>query len=215
MAATMSYNSLVTDMQSYQERVDANFINQIPRLVMMAENRVATDAHILGYLTPMTGVLGIGEFSIAKPNFWRQTVSMNFTNAAGDVIGLLPRSYEYIRNHWPIPSATAQPRFYADYDFNNWLIGPSSDQAYNFEIMVYVRRQPLDTTTTNNWLTDNAPQLLLTACMYEAQLWAKNFDRLTFWRNEYGAALAAFTTEDLGRDADRQVLIRQNQGAQA
>ena len=206
MPAVMTYSSLVTDLQSYSERTDANFVNQIPRLVMMAENRIATDAKILGYLTPMTGSLAVGEYTVAKPTYWRETVSMNFTNAAGNVVNLVQRTYEYVKNFWPNTGsyvAGQPPRFYADYDFNNWLIAPASDQPYTFEIMVYVRQQPLDTTTTTNWLTVNAPQLILSACMVEAQLWIKNFDRLTFWRNEYGAALAGFMGEDAQRTADR------------
>jgi hypothetical protein len=162
----------------------------------------------------MTGALVAGEYTLTKPTFWRETVSMNFTNAAGQVQPLLPRTYEYLRNHWPNPSTYTvgtPPRFYADYDFNNWLIGPTCDQPYTYEILVYVRQQPLDASTTTNWLTMNAPQLLLAACMLEAQLWIKNFDRLTFWRNEYAGALNGFNMEDNQRTADRQVLLRPQQ----
>lgn len=210
MPATMNFNSLVTDMQSYSERADINFVTQIPRLIMMAENRLATDLKILGYLTPMAGTLAVGEYTIAKPSFWRNTESMNFTDANGNVIQVLPRTYEFVRNFWPNVNTKSPPRYYADYDFNNWLLAPSADQAYNFEIMAVVRRQPLDITTTNNWLTDNAPQILLAACMVEAQLWIKNFDRLSFWRNEYGGALAGFSSEDMARDGDKNVVIRPN-----
>jgi hypothetical protein len=210
MPAVMTYTSLVSDLQTYSERTDGNFVTQIPRLIMMAENRIATDAKILGYLTPMTGSLSIGEFTIAKPNFWRETVSMNFTDGSSNTKPILPRTYEYLRNFWPNNSATPQPpRFYADYDFNNWLIAPPCDQAYTFEIMVYVRQQPLDSATTTNWLTANAPQLLFSACMLEAQLWMKNFDRVTFWKNEYAGALSGFNTEDMQRTVDRNILLRQ------
>jgi hypothetical protein len=204
----MTYNSLVTDLQSYSERSDANFVNQIPRLLMMAENRIATDLHILGYLTPMAGTLAIGEYTIAKPNFWRSTESMNFTDSNGNVEQILPRTYEFVRNFWPNPNLTKPPRYYADYDFNNWLLAPSADQPYTFEILVLVRQQPLDTTNTTNWLTANAPQLLLTACMVESQLWIKNFDRLPFWRNEYSGAMAGYSNQDMVRDSDKNVVVR-------
>jgi hypothetical protein len=206
--ATLDFNSLKSDIQTYSERTDANFTAQIPRLIMMAENRIATDAKILGYLTPMTGALAIGEYTIAKPNFWRETLSMNFVDGSGNVTQLLPRTYEYVRNFWPNPTSQLKPRFYADYEFNNWLLAPSADAAYTFEIMTYVRQQPLDATTTTNWLTTNAPQLLVNACMLEAQLWIKNFDRVAFWRNEYAGSLAGFTSEESMRTVDRNVLIR-------
>jgi len=39
MAEGMTYDSLVSDVELYAERHDAEFIDQIPRFIMMAENR--------------------------------------------------------------------------------------------------------------------------------------------------------------------------------
>ena len=47
---------------------------------------------------------------------------------------VLLRKYEYLREYWPSPTATGTPVFYADYDYTNWLIAPTPDVAYAFEV---------------------------------------------------------------------------------
>ena len=206
MPATLTYNSLVSDMQTYSERSDANFVAQIPRLVMMAENRIATEAHILGYLTPMTGGLLVGQYAISKPNFWRETVSMNFTDANGNANQILPRSYEYCRNYWPNPNATKPPRYYADYDFGHWLVGPTPDQAYPAECLYYERLEPLSSSNQTNVLTDNAPQALIFGTLLQFQPFIKNDARIAVFQASYTDALGALKQEDVLRTGDRQAV---------
>jgi len=208
MPATMTYNSLVTDIESYQERTDTNFVNQVPRFVLLAEWRIATDLKVLGYLQVEQGVFTIGNNTIAKPAYWRETVSFSF-NTGTAIVPLLPRSYDYARGFWPQVTGTAPPRFYSDYDFNNFLITPPPDQAYSFELMSYVRAQPLDSTSQTNWLTNNAPQLLLYACMVEAQTWLKNWPAVSAWEAKYQESMRGLNREELRKPKDRSEIIIQ------
>jgi len=202
MAQSMTYNSLVTTLQSYQERVDTNFIAQIPTFIMLAEWRIATDLKGLGYLQVEQGTFSIGNPLVQKPAFWKETVSFSYNNGTS-VIPLFPRSYEYARTYWPQVTGTAPPRFYSDMDFNNWWITPPPDQAYNFEVLSYVRIQPLDTSTQTNWLTANAPNVLLNACMVEVQKWLKNPAMIQQWEQTYRQSLEGIEREDVRRIKDR------------
>lgn len=201
----MTYGSLVSDIEAYQERADTNFINQIPRFVMMAEWRIATDLKGLGYLQVDQGTFVIGNNTLQKPAYWKETISFQYNNGTS-VVSILPRSYEYARNFWPQVTGNAPPRFYSDYDFNNWLITPPPDQAYSFEVLTYVRIQPLDTTNQTNWITTNAPQLLLYACLLEAQIWLKNWAVVAEMEGMYTKALRGINIEDLRRPKDRSAV---------
>lgn len=205
MPQTMTYTSLVTDIEGYSERTNNNddFVEQIPRLIMMAENRIATELKILGFQTVVAGNFLIGEPIMPKPAYWRNTISFNYTDADGNRVEILPRSYEYCRNFWPNSSETGSPRFYADYNFNNLLIVPTPELGSQFEFLYDARLQPLDQTNSTNWMTANAPQLLLYASMVEAQLYLKNFEKMQFWQATYDRSLAAFNSENVGRISDR------------
>lgn len=202
MAAVMTYNSLVTDITTYSERVnDSTFIAQIPRLIMLAENRVATDLKTEGMLSVVSGNLGVGAPSMAKPAFWRDTVSFQVTRADGSKFNLLPRFYEYARQCYPNPTTLGEPRFYSDYNFDNFFIAPTPIAPLAFELISHVRLDPLDASNQTNWMTVNAPQMLFYAAMVEATLYLKN-DPGT-WGGFYKDMLGGLDKEDAGRSTDR------------
>ena len=68
MTAAMTYDSLVQDLKDYCERTDEPFVNQIPRFIMMAENRIASETKPLGFLRTVTGDLN-GNV-LVKPTRW-------------------------------------------------------------------------------------------------------------------------------------------------
>lgn len=208
MPANMDYNSLSDDIRSYMERPDdAKLLAQIPRIVMMAENRLATDTKILGTQKVVSAILTPGNPTLVKPSFWRNTISFNVTvPGVGPDTGrkeLLLRSYEFCRNYWPDPTLTGVPRYYADYNYANFFLAPTPTLALPLELVHYVRLDPLSTSNTNNWFTDNAPQLLLQSCLVETQLWLKNLQQASYWEERYKATLSAFMGEDAKRNIDR------------
>lgn len=203
MSASMTYNSLVSDVQSYLERDDAAMLAQIPRFIMLAENTLVTELKILGFQLPVTGEFQPNQSTIPKPAYWRDNISFNYTDASGNRVEILPRSYEYCRNFWPNPTSTGNPRFYADYNFDNFLIVPTPSAAFNFELLCHVRLQPLDSSHQTNWLTVNAPQLLLAATLVQAYTWSRNNTELQKWQGTYDRGLAAFNSENNNRIPDR------------
>lgn len=206
MAAVMTYNSLIADIQYYAERTDTVFVNtQIPRIVMTAENRIASEARGLGFVETVTSTLVSGQSFLAKPARWRETISFNIGIGAGnnERKELLLRSYEYCRSYWPNGTLLAEPKYYADWNYANWLFVPTPDQNYPCEILYHQRPQPLDTTTQTNWTTVYAPQLLLYACLLETQPFLKRDDRMQLFQQEYDRALKQVAFEDKRRATDR------------
>lgn len=205
--ANMNYASLNSDVKSYLERYDDTRLNeQLPRLIMMAENRIATDAKILGYQKVVTGTLTQANPVQVKPAYWRTTVSFNFTDA-GERKQLLLRTYEYCRNYWPDPTEVGEPRYFADYNFDNFFIAATPDIAYPFELVYMARQDPLSSANNTNWLTANAPQLLLFACLYEAEIWLKNVQTKAARKEDYESALAGFQSENGSRAVDRGIVL--------
>jgi hypothetical protein len=205
-AAVMTYDSLVENIQSYLERSDAATLEKIPLFIMLAEQVIASQIKFLGNLTVNTSAMVANQAVVDKPARWHKTVSMNVT-VSGERKPVLLRKYEYLREYWPDPTASGEPKFYADYDYTHWLVAPTPDAAYNFEVLYYERVQPLDSSNQTNWFTIYAPQALLYGSLLQAMPFLKNDDRMPMWQAQYDAIINTLKAEDVQRIADRQANV--------
>jgi hypothetical protein len=204
-ASVMTYDSLVENIQSYLERTDTATLDKIPLFIMLAEQVIASQIKFLGNLTVNTSNMVSGVSTIAKPARWHKTVSMNIT-VGGSRQPVLNRRYEYLREYWPSPTDTGVPVYYADYDYSNWLIAPTPDTAYAFEVLYYERVQPLDSSNQTNWFTIYAPQALLYGSLLQAMPFLKNDERIPMWQGQYKLIMDTLMAEDKLRLADRQAV---------
>lgn len=202
----MTYDSLVADISSYLERTDTATLEKIPTFIMLAEQIIASEIKFLGNLTPMTSTMTANQPIIDKPARWHKTVSMNVT-VDGTKQPVLLRKYEYLREYWPDPTDTDVPAYYADYDYTHWLVAPTPDQDYTFEVLYYERVQPLDSSNQTNWFTVYAPQALLYGSLLQAMPFLKNDGRVQLWQAQYSAIMQTLKQEDVQRIGDRQAAV--------
>src|SRR6478752_820231 len=122
MATAMTFSSLMTDLKRYLERgssVDTEVYAQLPSIINLTERVIARGLKVLGtqnvvVSAPPTGGLVLGTSVYAKPDRWRDTISMNFGTGTSQNNRkfLFPRSYEYCRSYWPNSDDKAEPEFY-------------------------------------------------------------------------------------------------------
>jgi hypothetical protein len=204
-AAVMTYDSLVENIRTYLERTDQATLDKIPLFIMLAEQVIASQIKFLGNLTVQQSTMVQGANVIDKPARWHKTVSMNIT-VAGKRYPVLLRKYEYLREYWPDPASTDVPKFYCDYDYTHWMVAPTPDAAYNFEVLYYERIQPLESSNQTNWFTIYAPQALLYGSLLQAMPFLKNDERMPMWQQQYDAIMQTLMAEDKLRVADRQAI---------
>jgi hypothetical protein len=202
----MTYDSLVENIQSYLERTDTATLEKIPLFIMLTEQIIASQIKFLGNLTVNTSTMTASTSIIDKPARWHKTVSMNIT-VSGERQPVLLRKYEYLREYWPNATSTGTPEFYSDYDYTHWLVAPTPDLAYTFEVLYYERIQPLDSSNQTNWFTIYAPQALLYGSLLQAMPFLKNDERMTMWKANYDQIMQTLMAEDKLRIADRQAVV--------
>jgi hypothetical protein len=190
------------------ERTDQATLDKIPTFIMLAESIISDELKILGQQQAVLSTLVVGTPVIPKPARWRKTTSMNIT-VNGEKKPVLLRKYEYLRNYWPDPTQTGEPKYYADYNFNNWLIAPTPDVAYTFEVLYYEKVQPLDDTNQVNFWTENAPQAMLYGTLLQAMPFLKNDSRVQLWQAMYDRAIQTLKLENDTRTIDRQTQVRE------
>ena len=202
-AYIMTYDNLVADVINYMERNDAQFVAQIPSLIGLAESAIAAQLKTYMQMTVVETVLLQNEVILAKPARWRKTVSMK-TNGAP----ILLRSQDFIAQYQS-ESNPDTPKYYADYDYNNWAFAPAPDTDYPIEIIYYSKIQPLDTANQQNLFTRECPQAMLFGTLLQAQGYLKALDKLPVWKQYYEESLAALKKEDNARRVDRNTSIQE------
>jgi hypothetical protein len=212
----MTFTTLQQDVRRYLERgttyaSDPVVFEQIPRLINLAERRIARELKIQGFINVVSGTLQAGVAVYDKPDRWRDTVSINIGTGTNNNTRkvLFSRAYEYMLSYWPDRTATAQPIFYSDYDYSHWLISPTPDAAYPFEVLYYELPPLLDDAVQTNWLSEYAPQLLLYGTLLEATPFLKNDERIPVWQNMYDRAAAMLNGEDLAKILDRAAVRKE------
>lgn len=203
MAYTMTFNTLQDDLRRYLERgftaeSDPYVYAQLPRLINMAERRIASELKIQGFIRAVNTAIPANTAVLRKPDRWRDTISIHSVGTP-----LFARSYEYLRGYWPDETATGAPEFYADYDYNHWLFVPTPAVNTSVQILYYEQPQFLDDANQTNWLTEYAPNVLLYAALLEATPFLKNDDRVQLWQNTYDRAAQALAGQDIKKITDR------------
>jgi hypothetical protein len=210
MPQAMTFNGLREDVRNYLERgaslaTDPIVYEQIPKLINLAERRIARDIKIQGFQNVVTTVMQTGVPVMPKPDRWRETISINIgTGVTNDYRKtLFTRSYEYCRTYWPDQAEVGEPVFYADYDFRHWLFAATPDENYPVEIVYYELPPLLDEQQQQNWLTDYAPNALLYGTLLEATPFLKNDERIPIWQSFYDMSISSLNTEDMKKIVDR------------
>ena len=85
--------------------------------------------------------------------------------------------------------------------FRSYL-APTPDDDYTFELVYFDRPEPLSDENQTNWYTQYAPDLLLYACLLEAQPFLKLDARTAQFQSLYDRALKMLANESMRRMSD-------------
>lgn len=201
MPFVLTYDSLLTTVGDYLERDD--IISRIPTFIMLAEKKCSRVLKAQLAQIAVTDALTINNPVVVKPQRWVETISFTIETTDGIVV-LKERSRETIQTMYPVLTDTATPKYYSEWQENYYYIGPTPDAAYNFELMMYQQPPNLDVTQQTNYLTENAPDLLLYSTLLEAEGYLKNDDRLPVWKAARDEILQQYGVLDTRRQSDRQ-----------
>jgi hypothetical protein len=196
----MTYDSLVADVQNYMERDDPQFVAQIPSLIYLAEQSLAAEIKTLQQLNVVLVTVLSGQFILQKPALWKKTISMK---ANGQPI--VKRTQDYLAQ-FTAESSTGTVQYYAEYDYDNFMLSPTPSANTSIELTYYGLVQPLNTDNQQNLITREIPQALLFGTLLQAQGYLKAIDKLAVWKQYYTDAISAIKNEDKLRSIDRNTV---------
>lgn len=197
-----TYTTLSQAMQDWPIADSERYLTNLPNLIALGEMRLWGDLNIEGY----DKVDDVNELTVAgtrvtgKPADCKQLRNVGiFTPGVGQptapvtYVPLEKRSLDYCRAFAPVQATQATPQFYAELTTTTILLVPTPDAVYTMSYH-YFAGQPTETLSatapnTSTWLSRNAPDALLAACLAESEHFIKADDRYTDFINKYNNEL--------------------------
>jgi hypothetical protein len=172
---SFTYAELKQAIQDYAENDETSFVTNLPIFVRAAEERIFKNVQLSFFRKNATANVTASNEYLAVPNDFLAPFSLSFTNSDGDKEFLLFKDVNFIQDYNTDASDTGSPRYYAQFDLNNFIIGPTPDDSYVVELHYYYR--PVSLTNAGEsgttWLSENAPMAMLYGSLIDAYTYMK------------------------------------------
>ena len=121
------------------------------------------------------------------------------TNSSGAQVALEPRDDTFI-TEYNSTGATGFPKYYATFRENAIVVAPTPSTGFAVTLDYIYTPDGLSSTNTETYISINAPELLLYACLVEAFAFLKGpMDLYNLYQDKYNTALQGFALEQTGR----------------
>lgn len=126
----MNYAQLSTLIQEYCQSTETSFVANISNFVQLAEERIYNSVQLPAIRKNVTGTMSTGNKYMALPSDWLSTFSLAVIDQdTNDYFYLLNKDVNFIRECYPNASSQARPQYYAIWDDNTMILGPTPDKA--------------------------------------------------------------------------------------
>jgi hypothetical protein len=207
----MNYATLSAKIQEYVQSTETSFVANIPTFVQLAEERIYNSVQIPAIRRNQIGTLSANNKYLQVPADWLATFSLAVIAGDGSQEFLLDKDVNFIRQSYPSPTDTGVPAYYAIFDQDTLILGPTPDSNYQVEMHYYYQPESIVTTGTS-WLGDNFESVLLYGSLREAYTYLKGEqDMMQNYDQKYQEALALLLRLGDGlnrRDAYRSGQVR-------
>jgi len=208
-----TYSELVTQIREYTE-TDSNVFTTVivNDFIEHAELRIFRDVDLDVFRKYQTATLTSGDPFVSMPGaiptdfeFARYITIFSPSGSLGGLtdnerVYLQKKDTSFISEYAPNRTSTGIPKYYANWDNDTIILAPTPNAAYTIELAYNAQPTGLSSSNTTTWVSTNAPQMLLYACLVEAFQFLKGPDNmLQTYERYYQQALQPFAGEQMGR----------------
>ena len=168
----MNYTELVAAVTAATENTDTDFVANIPVFVKNAEKRIYQAVKIPNLRKNATSYLQISNPYLTMPSDYLSTWELA-TITSGLYAYLLPKDVSFLREAYPNPTTLGTPKYYAQFDDNSLLVGPTPSGTIQVELHYFYYPETIVTAATS-WLGTNFDNVLLYGTLVEAAAFMKS-----------------------------------------
>lgn len=205
----MTYTELKAAINSYSE--NSFDTTDIDTFIQQAEQRIFNTVQLPDLRRNQVGNTTSGNKYLTTPSDWLSTYSLAVVNSDNEYTYLINKDVNFIRESFPDTDSAfnGKPEYYAIFDDNTFILGPTPDQNYTVELHYFYYPTSIVTAGTS-WLGDNFDTALFYGSLLEAATYLKaEPDTIANYNQRYMDAISML--KQLGDGKDRRDAYRSGQ----
>jgi hypothetical protein len=204
MASITTYDTLVQALKDAAEDDGTEFANYIPVAVDLAEERLFRELDLPEIELKASGTLTTNVTLLAKPSSYE--FGSYLAVGSGSSRTILKKKLEsFILDYWPDAGQVGFPKYYADYDDDYFILAPTPETNYAYELKYSRKESKLGSSKSTNYYTNNCKDLLFAASMIEMLKFMKAFNQLAVWEQKYRELQESWNVQMMRYRRDGQI----------
>jgi hypothetical protein len=190
---SFTQDQLKQAIRDYTENDETSFVNNLPLFIRQAEERILKSVQLSLFRKNVSGTMTADTPYLAAPSDFLAPYSLSFIDGSGNHVFLEFKNPDFVQTFNPIPATTGNPRFYATFDVDNFILGPTPDSGYSVELHYFYRPASLTAGADSGvtWLSTNADVALLYGSLIEAYVYMKGEqDMMTLYEKRFVEAIS-------------------------
>jgi len=194
----MNYTTLVANIQHFLEDDSTELTASVDQIIAQAEDMIfqrLPNLPCFRLTTSASMVAGTFDYTVASARMIRQ-VSVTISS---NVSYLDHRIDSYLRDYWPNSATQGVPEFYSTKTAGTAgtviTLAPTPNSTDTYQVDYIAPEAGLSSSNANTWVGDNAENVLLSACLYEASAFLKAGETLALYKTQFDEALQLFIQE--------------------
>ena len=151
-----TFTTLKTAIQDYTQNSETTFVNNLSNFITDTEEKILKTVNLPVFRKNVTGTMTSGNTYLSAPSDFLTPFSLALDNSGYEY--LMFKEVNFIREAYPVSSTTGVPKYYALFDDDTFILGPTPNANFTVELH-YVYRPTSITTSADgtSWLGTNAP----------------------------------------------------------
>tara|TARA_R110001592_G_scaffold92101_2_gene268881 strand:+ start:1984 stop:2556 length:573 start_codon:yes stop_codon:yes gene_type:complete len=188
-------------------------VSEIPNFVRQTEDRIQHLVQLPMFRKSQSGAITANNRFLSAPSDFVSMYSIAVIDASADYFYLINKDVNFIREAFRANATAAQPRYYAMFKENTFILGPTPSASLDTEIHYFYKPESL-VTAGSTFLGDEAEAAMLYGSLVEAYIYMKGeADLLQMYDTKFKEALVKL--KELGDGKNRQDAYRSGQARMA
>ena len=169
-----TYATLKTAIQDYMDNDETTFANNLDNFIKTTEEDILNNVELNFYRKNVTGTATSGNAYLGVPSDFLAPFSLAVISSSVYYY-LLLKHPSFIRDYTPNASTTGQPKYYGEFDNDTFILAPTPDDNYSFELHYFYRPTSLTAGASDGttYLSTNMPNVMLSGSLLQAAIFMK------------------------------------------